>query len=136
VRCDRGGLDQALVHLAVNARDAMPAGGTLRVEVTPVQVAAGARLDGPSLSPGPWVRLRVEDTGTGMTPEARAHAFEPFFTTKPSGLGMGLRISRWIVEAHGGRLLARNNDDRGATFEFHLPAAPHRAAAAAWGKSV
>jgi signal transduction histidine kinase len=76
------------------------------------------------------VDVSVRDSGPGLDDDALAHAFEAFFTTKPSGLGMGLRISRWIVEAHGGRLLARNNADRGATFEFHLPSAPHAGAAA------
>jgi signal transduction histidine kinase len=70
------------------------------------------------------VAVSVRDSGPGMDGAALARAFDPFFTTKPGGLGVGLPISRSIVEAHGGRLLARNNPDRGATFEFDLPAAP------------
>jgi PAS domain S-box-containing protein len=126
VRCDRGGLDQALVHLAVNARDAMPAGGTLRVEVAPVQVAAGARLDGPPLTPGPWVRLRVEDSGTGMTPEARAHAFEPFFTTKPPGQGTGLGLAtvHGVVAGCGGAVHLDSEPGRGTRLDLYFPHQP------------
>jgi PAS domain S-box-containing protein len=123
VRCDRGGLDLALLHLALNARDAMPGGGTLRVEVSALQVAAGPPLEAAGLSPGAWVRLRVEDTGTGMTPEARAHAFEPFFTTKPSGQGTGLGLAtvHGVVAQCGGAVRVESEPGRGTRFDLYFP---------------
>ncbi len=119
-------LEQVATNLVLNAMEAMgdPDGA-------PRAIVLRARPTEPE-----GIDVSVRDTGPGLGDEALAHAFEAFFTTKSSGLGMGLRISRWIVEAHGGRLLARNNADRGATFEFHLPAAPHRAAAAPRGRSA
>ncbi len=113
-------LEQVATNLVLNAMDALGEGNE-----GPREIAIRARPTEPE-----GIDVSVRDTGPGLDDQALAHAFEAFFTTKPSGLGMGLRISRWIVEAHGGRLLARNNAERGATFEFHLPAAPHRAAAA------
>ncbi|MGC3999292.1 MAG: ATP-binding protein [Anaeromyxobacter sp.] len=106
-------LEQVLMNLVVNAFDALGVGGA-----GPRRVVLRARA-----APGGGVDLAVRDTGPGLPDQALAHAFDPFFTTKPQGLGMGLAISRSIVEAHGGRLLARNNSDRGATFELHLPPA-------------
>ncbi len=107
-------LEQVAMNLVLNAFEAMGAGTgpsrTIAIRARPTEPAG--------------VDVSVRDTGPGLGDEALAHAFDAFFTTKPRGLGMGLRISRSIVEAHGGRLLARNNADRGATFEFHLPAAP------------
>ncbi len=69
------------------------------------------------------VRVAVHDRGTGLDAESAARIFQPFYTTKPSGLGMGLSISRSIIEGHAGQLRAENNADRGATFSFTLPAA-------------
>ncbi len=111
-------LEQVLMNLVLNAFEAMSA------QATPRSIALRARPTEPE-----GVDVSVRDSGPGLDDEALAHAFEAFYTTKPHGLGMGLRISRAIVEAHGGRLLARNNADRGATFEFHLPAAPQPGAA-------
>jgi PAS domain S-box-containing protein len=106
-------LEQVALNLVLNALEAMDerVGG-------PRAIAIRARRTEPD-----GADVSVRDTGAGLADEALAHAFDPFFTTKPSGMGMGLAICRSIVEAHGGRLLARNNADRGATFEFHLPAA-------------
>jgi C4-dicarboxylate-specific signal transduction histidine kinase len=105
-------LEQVLMNLVLNAFEAMEG------EPMPRAVALRARPTQPA-----GVDVSVRDSGPGLDDEGLAHAFDAFYTTKPHGLGMGLRISRSIVEAHGGRLLARNNADRGATFEFHLPAA-------------
>jgi two-component system sensor kinase FixL len=114
-------LEQVATNLVLNALEALgeaaggPGGGAR-------EIAVRARSAGPE-----GVDVSVRDTGPGLGEEALARAFDAFFTTKPGGLGMGLGISRSIVEAHGGRLLARNNGGGGATFEFHLPAAPRAA---------
>jgi two-component system sensor kinase FixL len=112
-------LEQVVTNLVLNALEALgeARGGGERA------IAVRAR----AAEPG-GVDVSVRDSGPGLGDDALAHAFDAFFTTKPGGLGMGLGISRSIVDAHGGRLLARNNAGGGATFEFHLPAAPPLAA--------
>jgi two-component system sensor kinase FixL len=112
-------LGQVATNLVLNAFDALGADSP-----PPRTVAIRARP-----APG-GVDVSVRDSGPGLSGEALARVFEPFFTTKPGGMGMGLRISRAIVEAHGGRLLARNGADRGAIFELHLPAATRPRSAA------
>lgn len=110
---DRDQLRQVLLNLVGNAVQAMPDGGTLRVAVEPM---AGA------------VRVRVADTGTGMTDEVRAQVFEPFFTTKARGVGLGLAVTRRIVESHGGEVTVDSAPGQGTTFTVTLPqvAAPRR----------
>ena len=123
VRVDPGQLEQVLMNLAVNARDAMPQGGRLLLEV------AGVDLDEPAarllegVSPGRWVRLAVVDTGVGMSPEVRARLFEPFFTTKEQGKGTGLGLATvyGIVEQAGGFLRVESELGRGSRFEVWLP---------------
>jgi two-component system sensor kinase FixL len=110
---DRVQLEQVLMNLVLNAFDALGQGTAPPRTVAVRARAAGGRVD-----------VSVRDSGPGLAGEALARAFDPFFTTKPGGLGMGLPISRSIVEAHGGRLLARSEAGRGATFELDLPAAP------------
>ena len=117
-------LEQVAMNLVLNAFEAMGEGGDAGAGA-PRAIVLRARPTEPE-----GVDVSVRDSGPGLDDEALARAFEAFFTTKPRGLGMGLAISRSIVEAHGGRLLARNNTDRGATFQFHLPAAQRGAAAA------
>jgi signal transduction histidine kinase/CheY-like chemotaxis protein len=119
VRLEAVHLEQVLLNLALNARDAMPAGGTLTL--------SAAQKSGPpdgSASDG-WVRLRVQDTGAGLSPEAQARLFEPFFSTKPAGVGagLGLSTSQKIVEAAGGRLSVESAPGAGTTAEVLLPAA-------------
>jgi PAS domain S-box-containing protein len=118
-RVDRAQLEQVLVNLAVNARDAMPDGGTLTIAVAPAE-----RADDPGGDEG-WVRLEISDTGVGMDEETRARAFEPFFTTKPLGRGTGLGLSTvyGIVMQSGGRIDIRSAPDAGTTFTILLPRA-------------
>ncbi|MGO9831520.1 MAG: sensor histidine kinase, partial [Myxococcaceae bacterium] len=113
VRGDRVHIEQVLLNLVLNAMDAVDA-----VPAGERRVIVEAERDG-SYN----VRISVCDSGTGVPPEIIGSIFEAFFTTKPNGMGMGLPISRTIIEAHGGRLWAENNAQRGATFRFTLPVA-------------
>ncbi|HET8723200.1 MAG TPA: PAS domain-containing protein [Anaeromyxobacteraceae bacterium] len=121
VRCDPARLEQVLVNLVVNARDAMPQGGVLQVSIENVSVAA-ADADLPG---GDWVRLRVADSGTGMSPEVQEHLFEPFFTTKEAGggTGGGLAIVYGIVRQAGGHVRVRSVPADGTTVDVFLPRA-------------
>jgi signal transduction histidine kinase len=113
VRADDGQLEQVLMNLALNARDAMPNGGRLTIRIEPP--AADARGDA-------FVRLIVRDTGCGMEPELRSRIFEPFFTTKEGkGTGLGLSIVYGIVQQFGGRILVESELGKGSTFEILLP---------------
>jgi PAS domain S-box-containing protein len=125
IRGDATQLHQVLLNLCVNARDAMPDGGSLTIEVQNVEVdaaSAGDSMDG--LAPGAWVMWRVEDTGTGIPAGIIDRIFEPFFTTKPdSGTGFGLAIVQGIVKSHGGMVQVRSAVGQGTTFSLYLPAA-------------
>jgi two-component system sensor kinase FixL len=109
INVDRVQIEQVLVNLLRNGIDSMEA-----VERRVLTVSS--RLRAPRL-----IEIAVSDTGAGIAPDALARLFDPFFTTKPAGLGVGLSISRGIVEAHGGQMWAENNEDGGATFRFTLP---------------
>ncbi len=119
VLADPTRLQQMLMNLAVNARDAMPAGGTLRLTL-----ARQATAPRPDLPAGPWVRLEVADSGPGIAPAAQAHLFEPFFTTKPRGQGTGLGLAQvhGIVKQHEGEIEVQPAAGQGATFTIYLPA--------------
>jgi PAS domain S-box-containing protein len=126
VRGDANQLHQVLLNLCVNARDAMPGGGTLRVSARNVSLAA-SEIDAPSgESPGPHVLLEVADDGCGMTPAVLGKISEPFFTTKPpdKGTGLGLSTALGIVRGHGGRIAVKSEPGCGTVFLIHLPAEP------------
>ena len=120
---DPGQLDNALVNLALNARDAMPRGGDLTISATLEHVDAGEA--GSELLPGDYVVFTVRDTGFGMTPEVLARAFEPFFTTKEHGKGSGLGLSMvyGFVKQSGGHLSIESRLGYGTRFDLHLPVA-------------
>ena len=120
ISADAGELEQVIMNLALNARDAMPDGGTLTIETTEGTVPAGL----PAAADGRYVLMRIRDTGTGMTPQVRAHVFEPFFTTKPPGQGTGLGLSAvyGIVTQLDGIISIASEVGRGTTVDVHLPA--------------
>jgi PAS domain S-box-containing protein len=124
VVADPGLLEQMLVNLAVNARDAMPGGGELRVETSRQQLAA-SELQQPEAKAGPHARLSVIDSGTGIAPEHLPHIFEPFFTTKEVGKGTGLGLATvfGIVHQHGGWVQVTSELSQGTRFDILLPLA-------------
>ena len=123
VVADVGQLEQVFINLAVNARDAMPSGGTITFEAHNETVRADSPLAA-AVAPGPYVTLVVRDEGVGMPPEVLERAFEPFFTTKPagSGTGLGLATIYGIVTATGGAISLESEVGRGTTVSIHLPA--------------
>jgi PAS domain S-box-containing protein len=123
VLADRGQMEQVLLNLAVNARDAMPTGGTLIIDTENFIVDAAYAERDPRLQPGPHVRLRVSDTGTGMDPDTIERAFEPFFSTKPKekGSGLGLATVYGIVNQAGGVVDLESDVDKGTTVTILLP---------------
>jgi PAS domain S-box-containing protein len=132
VQADPGMMEQALMNLVLNARDAMPKGGTLTVETSAVTMGEpDARLH-PNGRPGQFVRLRVADTGCGMTPETMSRVFEPFFTTKPPGKGTGLGLAtvHGIAQQHQGWVEVESQPGKGTTFKMYFPAAGQIAKAA------
>ena len=122
VRADPGQIEQVLMNLVVNGRDAMAAGGTLTIETDRVELAA-ADADALEIEPGPHVLLRVSDTGTGMDAETVAHAFDPFFTTKPVGQGTGLGLATvyGIVRQSGGAITIESTPGGGTSVQVFLP---------------
>jgi two-component system cell cycle sensor histidine kinase/response regulator CckA len=132
-RADTGQLQQVLTNLAVNARDAMPSGGTLTIGTGHAAVREGASPQPGQLPPGNYVTLSVRDTGTGMSPEVQARIFEPFFTTKEPGHGTGLGLSTayGIVAQCGGHVFVASVPGAGSTFTIYLPATVSAADAAA-----
>jgi signal transduction histidine kinase/CheY-like chemotaxis protein len=117
VRVNRKQIEQALLHLALNAQDAMPASGKLEISIDMIEGADGG------LPAGRWVRLRVRDSGRGMEPSLLEHAFEPFVSTKVPGCGVGLGLAAVsaIVRQHGGVIDAESRPGKGSTFSIYLP---------------
>jgi signal transduction histidine kinase len=122
VEADRGQLEQVVMNLVVNGRDAMPAGGTLTIETARAELDA-ARATALGISPGHYVRLTVADTGTGMDEHVLAHLFDPFFTTKgdSGGTGLGLSTAYGIVRHAGGAIAVDSLPGRGSRFDVYLP---------------
>jgi two-component system cell cycle sensor histidine kinase/response regulator CckA len=123
VQADPGQLEQVVINLAINARDAMPSGGHLRIDVSNVELSDddAAPLDG--LEAGSYVLLSVSDTGSGIAPEVREHIFEPFFTTKGLGKGTGLGLATvfGIVQQNDGQIEVRSAPGQGSSFSIYLP---------------
>jgi CheY-like chemotaxis protein len=130
VLADPGQVEQVLVNLAVNARDAMPAGGTLSVDTGNITVDADTIAGGSKAQEGRNVRLRVSDTGTGMSADVIEHVFEPFFTTKEEGAGTGLGLATvyGIVTEAGGHVKIYSEPGTGTTFTVTLPVTTEAAA--------
>jgi two-component system cell cycle sensor histidine kinase/response regulator CckA len=123
VRADPGQLEQVIVNLAVNARDAMPGGGMLTLQTYAVSAAEARRIDSDVLPAADYTVLGISDTGTGISPEILGKIFEPFFTTKEIGKGTGLGLSTvyGIVKQTGGFIFADSKVGRGTTFTIYLP---------------
>lgn len=139
IRCDPVAMEQVILNLAANARDAMPHGGTLtfrtrNVPATADQAAAGSS----AVPPGHYVLLSVSDTGHGMDDDVLTHLFEPFFTTKGPGKGTGLGLAtvRSIVDQSGGHIRVQSRVGRGTTFFIYLPAYGREEERATTGESA
>ncbi len=121
VKADRGQLEQVLINLAVNARDAMPDRGTLCIEAAPLALDGKQAAAPGGLPPGDYVRITVTDTGVGMDKETLAHVFEPFFTTKELGTGLGLASAYGLIKQLSGDISASSTLGKGTRFEIYLP---------------
>jgi two-component system cell cycle sensor histidine kinase/response regulator CckA len=129
VRMDPGQLEQVILNLAVNSRDAMPGGGRLTIEAENVALDEAYCRDHPQSRPGPFVRLVVTDNGLGMSDEVKFHLFEPFFTTKARGhgTGLGLPMVYGAVTQNGGSIDVYSEPGHGTSFEIYLPRVGHAA---------
>jgi two-component system cell cycle sensor histidine kinase/response regulator CckA len=118
-------LEQVLMNLCLNARDAMPTGGSLEISTQRVEISDGQHHGPPYLPPGVYTLIRVRDTGAGMDEQTQAHLFEPFFTTKDvgQGTGLGLAVAYGIVKEHRGAIRVQSQPGEGSTFSLYFPVA-------------
>jgi len=126
VNADPTRVQQVMMNLALNARDAMPEGGNLHFGLERIQVKPGESPPLPGMAEGEWVQVTVSDTGTGVPPDVLPHIFDPFFTTKALGEGSGLGLAQvhGIVKLHGGEVDVQSQVGQGTTFTIYLPALP------------
>jgi CheY-like chemotaxis protein len=130
IHADRSMIEQVIVNLTINARDAMPRGGRVCIGSCPVTIDAAAAAANPDARPGQFVCLTVADTGCGMDARALSHLFEPFFTTKEVGKGTGLGLATvyGIVRQHRGWIDVQSEVNVGTTFKIYFPVSEHLAA--------
>ena len=138
VKCDPGQIEQIVVNLAMNSRDAMPDGGKFVVETASIDLEEGEETRRIDIEPGAYVMMAVSDTGCGMDAETRARLFEPFFTTKRQGrrTGLGLSLVYGIVKQNHGQITVYSQPSSGTIFEIYLPRTQEPAEAAPRGKPV
>lgn len=126
INADAGQMEQVLMNLCINAKDAMPTGGKLRIETREVSLGEDRSKSHPGIKPGAYVLLSVSDTGIGLDKDTISRIFDPFFTTKGwdfrKGTGLGLSVTKGIVEQHGGWITCHSEPGRGTTFEVYFPA--------------
>lgn len=134
IHADPGQIEQIILNLVVNARDAMPDGGLLTMETAEVHLGPDYVASHPGTAPGSFVKLSISDTGIGFSQEAKAHLFEPFFTTKPQGKGTGLGLAMvyGVVKQHGGSIQVYSEPGVGTTFKMYFPVAAEGAEAEKW----
>ena len=123
IQADPGQIEQLILNLALNARDAMPQGGALGIETSNVDLGESTMLSSGRMAAGSYAVLRISDTGCGMTPDVQTHLFEPFFTTKENGKGTGLGLSNvyGVVKQSGGEIAVSSQAGCGTVFEIYLP---------------
>jgi two-component system, cell cycle sensor histidine kinase and response regulator CckA len=138
VKVDPGQLEQVIVNLVINARDAMPTGGRINIATSHLTIGEAAIFKELRIEPGNYIRITIKDTGCGMDTNTRAHIFEPFFTTKESGKGTGLGLATvyGVVKQSGGHITVHSKVNQGTTFTIYLPSVAQNVEAMADGDNA